>query len=231
VLEAQRRAGESDQEWERRKEQLRIEHGYRMTELGVAGKPPKEAEEPLIKPDGTVNIKHFFDTANTLFPTFTFYDLTDPKMIENAKKKIYDIVISRFAPTANEQGLVSSALDQWFNSLFEIAKNTPDAEKGKPIDWMEFLKRYGKSLGVSLIPGMGPVMAAAQYLTPSGSNVQASRPPETNVQVLPPSGMDYPQQENKYRMYRGRRYQYGIPAVKEGLLQQGLKKAKSLLGF
>jgi hypothetical protein len=200
VLEAQRRVDETDKAWERRKEELKKEHEYRLGEIGAGMKPPKEAEEPLIKPDGTVNIKHFFDTANTLFPTFTFYDLTDPKMIENAKKKIYDIVISRFAPTAEEQGMVSSALDQWFESLFQLASKMSDEEKRKPIDWMEFLKRYGMSVGTSLL-GMGPAMAAAQYLTPVGSNVQGA----------PPSGMNFPQ--------------------REGLLKRGLNKAKSLLGF
>jgi hypothetical protein len=183
------------------RETAKTGHGYRMEEIGAGMKPPKEAEEPLIKTDGTVNIKHFFDTANTLFKDFTFYDLTDPKMIENAKKKIYDIVISRFAPTAAEQGLVSSALDQWFESLFQLASKMSDEEKRKPIDWMEFLKRYGKSVGTALIPGMGPAMAAAQYLAPSVSNVQGA----------PPSGMNVPQ--------------------REGLLKRGLKKAKSLLGF
>ena len=201
VLEAQRRVDETDKAWERRKEELKKEHEYRLGEIGAGMKPPKEAEEPLIKPDGTVNIKHFFDTANTLFPTFTFYDLTDPKMIENAKKKIYDIVISRFAPTAEEQGLVSSALDQWFESLFQLASKMSDEEKRKPIDWMEFLKRHGKAVGAALIPGMGPAMVAAQYLVPSGSNAQGA----------PPSGANFPQ--------------------REGLLKQGLKKAKSLLGF
>ena len=201
VLEAQRKAGETEQEWTRRKEQLRIEHGYRMEELGAAGKPPKETEEPLIKPDGTVNIKHFFNTANTLFPTFTFYDLTDPKMIENAKKKIYDIVISRFAPTAEEQGLVSSALDQWFNSLFEMAKNTPDADKWKKIDWKGMVKTWSETIG------------GKQYvpLHPSVLKFGEPTPPKMNIQGAPPSGANFPQ--------------------REGLLKQGLKKAKSLLGF
>jgi len=82
-----------------------------------------------------------------------------------------------------------------------LASKMSDEEKRKPIDWMEFLKRHGKAVGAALIPGMGPAMVAAQYLVPSGSNAQGA----------PPSGANFPQ--------------------REGLLKQGLKKAKSLLGF
>jgi hypothetical protein len=201
VLEAQRRAGETEQEWTRRKEELKIEHENRLREIAAGMKPPKEAEEPLIKSDGTVNIKPFFDTANTLFPTFTFYDLTDPKMIENAKKKIYDIVISRFAPTAAEQGLVSTALDQWFNSLFEMAKNTPDADRWKKIDWKGLVRTWSETIG------------GKQYapLHPSVLKFGETTPPKSNVQAPPPSGVNLPQ--------------------REGLLKRGLKKAKSVLGF
>jgi hypothetical protein len=199
VLEAQRRAGETDAAWERRKEELKIEHENRLREIAAGMKPPKEAEEPLFDKSGKINPVIFADSAEKYLPKFTFYQLTDPKMIGEAKDLITKRLVGIWG-AENEQAIRAGA-DQWFEMVFQSASQMTDEEKRKPIDWMEFLKRHGKSVGVALIPGMGPAMAAAQYLMPSGSNVQGA----------PPSGMNLPQ--------------------REGLLKQGLRKAKSLLGF
>ena len=199
VLEAQRRAGESEQAFTRRKEELRIEHENRLGEIAAGMKPPKEAEEPLFDKSGKINPVIFADSAEKYLPKFTFYQLTDPKMIGEAKDLITRRLVGIWG-AENEQAIRAGA-DQWFEMVFQLASQMTDEEKRKPIDWKEFLKRYGKSVGTALIPGMGPAMAAAQYLAPSVSNVQGA----------PPSGVNLPQ--------------------REGLLKQGLRKAKSVLGF
>ena len=199
VLEAQRRVDETDKAWERRKEELKKEHEYRLGEIGAGMKPPKEAEEPLFDKSGKINPVIFADSAEKYLPKFTFYQLTDPKMIGEAKDLITRRLVGIWG-AENEQAIRAGA-DQWFEMVFQLASQMTDEEKRKPIDWKEFLKRYGKSVGTALIPGMGPAMAAAQYLAPSVSNIQGA----------PPSGMNVPQ--------------------REGLLKRGLEKAKSLLGF
>jgi hypothetical protein len=176
-----------------------IEQKNALARIAAGMKPPEEAEEPLFDKSGKIRDEVFFTAADAYLKGATFYQLADPKAREDAKQLVIRMVLGKYG-VENEQA-IRAAGEQWFNGVFQLTSQMTDEEKRKPIDWKEFLKRYGMSVGAALIPGMGPAMAAAPYLTPSGSNIQAA----------PPSGVNLPQ--------------------REGLLKRGLKKAKSVLGF
>jgi hypothetical protein len=110
-------------EYER--ETAKTKHGYTMEEIAadVAGRGKKPGEiEPLFNKDGSVNVRRFFEVANIAYPEFSFYNLTDPKAIRDARNKILTITLSGFTLTPAQRQLVTSAFNEWFENTYKPTK-------------------------------------------------------------------------------------------------------------
>lgn len=161
VLAQQAREREATTTFGRERETAKTGHGYRMEEIAAGMKPPKEAEEPLIKPDGSINQNIFYDAVVEKYPKGTFFDFVDKGQIRTARDSLLRMIKLKYAKTPEQAIQIETAFDQWLGMMEKMSSQLPE-EKKRKVNWYEFA-----SLFTSPIRARGKLPKQSEAETPS----------------------------------------------------------------